>query len=414
VEDEPRPPAPTGPAAALRLIGSRGFGPYFVGNAASATGTWFQNLAAALLVYRLTHSPFLLGVLNFGNFVPVLVLAPWAGSAADRLDRRGLLLATQLVSTALSAVLATLAWAGLARVWVVIAFAVGLGMMSAYSAPASQALISDLVPRAELASAVGLNSMTFNLARGVGPALAALSVRVLGIPASFAINSASYLLLVVGLALVRPVRRPRATRGQTRLRESLRLVGAQPQLLAFLAIVAAVGFGSDPVNTEAPAFAHAFGRPDTEAGYVIGAFGAGAVATAFLLTGRVAGSRRRMLATLALLGGSIVAFSVVPWLSVGFVFLFLAGVGYFASNTSATSRLQLGVEEHQRGRIMALWGVAFLGLRPLASIADGALAGAFGVRVAGIVLATPALAGAVVILLLGRRRDTSYSALNDR
>jgi MFS family permease len=157
-----------GPRAALRLIGDRNFGPYFVGNAASASGTWFQNLAAALLVYRLTHhSAFLLGVLNFGNFVPVLVLAPWAGSAADRFDRRRLLLVTQLVSAALSGALAALAWGGLAHVWVVIMFAVALGTMSAFSAPASMALIGNLVPREQLASAVALNSMTFNLARAI-------------------------------------------------------------------------------------------------------------------------------------------------------------------------------------------------------------------------------------------------------
>jgi MFS family permease len=402
--DEAGAPPPTGPAAALRLIRSRNFGPYFLGNAASASGTWFQSLAAALLVYRLTHSAFLLGVLSFGNFVPVLLLAPWAGSAADRFDRRRILLATQLVSAALALGLASLAWAGLARVWVVVAFAVGLGVMSAFSAPTSQALLGELVPRRDLASAVALNSMTFNLARAVGPALAAVSVRTLGIPASFAINSASYLLLVLGLAVVRPAPRVHATRAQARLRESLRLVHGQPRLLAFLLVVAAVGFASDPVNTESPAFAHAFGRPDTEAGFVIGAFGAGAVTAAFLLAGRVAGSRRRMLATLALLVGGMAGFSLVPWLSVGFVFLFAAGFGYLASNTSATSRLQLGVEEQQWGRIMALWGVAFLGLRPIASLVDGAIAGAFGVRVAGVVLSVPALAGAVTILSLERRR----------
>ena len=109
-----------GPTAALRLIGHRNFGPYFLGNAASASGTWFQNLAAQLLVFRLTHSPFLLGVLNFGTFIPVLLLAPWAGSAADRLDRRRLVLVTQLGSTALSALLAALAWTGHAPVWAVI------------------------------------------------------------------------------------------------------------------------------------------------------------------------------------------------------------------------------------------------------------------------------------------------------
>src|SRR6266516_3258911 len=126
-----------GPSAALRLIRSRNFGPYFVGNALSSSGTWFQNLAAALLVYRLTHSAFLLGVLNVGQFAPVLLLAPWTGLAADRFDRRRLLLATQLDATALSAALAGLAWRGLAPVWVVILFAVGLGVSSAYAAPTS-------------------------------------------------------------------------------------------------------------------------------------------------------------------------------------------------------------------------------------------------------------------------------------
>ena len=396
----------TGPAAALRLIRHRNFGPYFAGNASSATGTWFQNLAASLFVYRQTHSPFLLGVLQFANFIPVLLLAPWAGSAADRFDRRRVVLVSEVVATTLSAALAALAWAGLARVWVVMAFAVGLGVVSAFAAPASQALISDLVPRAELQSAVALNSMTYNLARAVGPALAALSVRKLGIPASFAINAASYLVLVGGVLVVRTAPRRRATRSETRLRESLRLVREQPRLLAFLLIVTAVGFASDPVNTEAPAFAHAFGRPDTDAGYLIGAFGGGAVTAAFLVAGRVAGSRRRMLTTLVLLGTGIIAFSLTPWLPLGLAFLALAGFGYLASNTSATSRLQLEVAEHQRGRIMALWSVAFLGLRPLASLADGAIAGAFGVRTAGVALALPALAVAAAIYFLQRHHTS--------
>ena len=392
----------TGPGEALRLIRHRNFGPYFVGNASSATGTWFQNLAASLFVYRQTHSPFLLGVLQFANFIPVLLLAPWAGSAADRFDRRRVVLVSQVVATSLSAVLGALAWAGLARVWVVMACAVRLGVVSAFAAPASQALIGDLVPRAELQSAVALNSMTYNLARAVGPALAALSVRKLGVPASFAINSGSYMVLVAGVLVVRTAPRRRASRAETRLRESLRLVRDEPRLLAFLLIVTAVGFASDPVNTEAPAFAHAFGRPDTDAGYLIGAFGGGAVAAAFLL----AGSRRRMLTTLVLLGTGIVAFSLTPWLPVGLGFLAVAGFGYLASNTSATSRLQLEVAEHQRGRIMALWSVAFLGLRPVASLADGAIAGAFGVRTAGVVLAVPALAVAGAIYFLQRHHSS--------
>jgi MFS family permease len=403
VEDER---AATGPVAALRLIGHRNFGPYFIGNASSATGTWFQNLAASLFVYRHTHSPFLLGVLQFATFIPVLLLAPWAGSAADRFDRRRLVLWSQLCATALAALLAGLAWAGLAPVAVVITVSLGLGVVSAFSAPAAQALIADLVPREEIQSAVALNSMTYNLARAVGPALAALSVRKLGIPASFAINSGSYLVLVAGVLLVEPAVREFARRGEASLRESLRLLREQPHLLGFLLIVTAVGFGSDPINTESPAFAHAFHRPDTDAGYVIGAFGAGAVAAAFLLAGRTAGTRRRMATTLALLGFGVIGFSVAPWLGLGFAFLAVAGFGYLASNTHATSRLQLDVDIAQRGRIMALWSVAFLGLRPLASLTDGAIAGAFGVRAAGVVLALPALAAAGAIHFLQRRNRT--------
>jgi MFS family permease len=401
-EDEP--PA-VGPSAALRLIGHRNFLPYFIGNASSASGTWFQNLAASLFVYRHTHSPFLLGVLQFATFLPILVLAPWAGSAADRFDRRKLVLVSQLVATALSALLAALAWGGLAPVWVVMLCSLGLGVVSAFSAPASLALIADIVPRSQLQSAVALNSMTYNLARAVGPVLGVLSVRKLGIPASFAINSGSYLVLVVGVMLVRPAARRLARRGEARLRESLRLVREQPRLLAFLLIVTAVGFASDPVNTEAPAFAHAFGRPDTDSGYLIAAFGAGAVAAAFLVAGRVAGSRRRMLTTLLLLGAGVIGFSLVPSLWLAYPLLAVAGFGYLASNTAATSRLQLDVAPDQRGRIMALWSVAFLGLRPIASLTDGAIAGAFGVRPAGVVLAVPALLAALAIVEVERRRN---------
>jgi MFS family permease len=384
------------------VVRTRTFGPYFVGNATSATGTWFHNLAASLLVYRLTGSELLLGVLNFSQFAAIVLLVPWTGTAADRFDRRHLLLATQAGSTVLSATLAALAFAGRADPWVVIGFTLALGIGSAFAAPAQQALIGSLVPPRDLPSAVALNSMTFNLARATGPALAALAVATIGIPASFAINAVSYLVLAVAVLVIPP--RPQRRAVSPRFLDSLRLVRDDPHLAAYLLIVAAVGYASDPVNTLAPAFAEAFGRPDTVAGLVIGAFGAGAVTAALVVAGRTAGSAERMVATLLLLGGGIVLFALTPWLPLAFLFLFVAGFGYLASNTSATTRLQLAVGESERGRIMALWTVAFLGLRPFASLADGALAAAFGVRTAGVVLAVPALLGAAAIVLVARRR----------
>jgi len=393
--------ATVGPAAAWRVLRTRDFGVYFAGNAASASGTWFQNLAASILVWRLTHSAFLLGVLNFANFIPVLVLSPWAGAVADRLNRRNVALATQVVAAVLSVVLAALTWAGAVDEWVVIAFALGAGVSSAFSAPAQLALITSLVDEADVPQAVALNSMTFNLARAIGPASAAAVIATLGIAPAFLLNAASYLLLVAALLIVRPRPQERAERAS--VRESFQLLRDDPKLAAYLLIVMAVGFASDPVNTESPAFAHAFGYTETWAGALIGAFGAGAVAAAFLVAGRVAGSRTRMAGTLALMGGAIVAYCLTPWLALAFVPLFLAGFGYLASNTAATTRLQLGVAETHRGRIMALWSIAFLGLRPFASILDGAVAAAVGVRIAGMLLALPALLGALVILRTLRR-----------
>ena len=401
VRERPAAPAQTGPRAAARLIASRRFGPYFAGNALSASGTWFQNLAAAILVYRLTGSAFLLGVLNFAQFLPTLVLAPWAGAAADRFDRRRLILVTQLVSTAIAAALAAVTWAGEATAAVVIAASLALGVVTAFSAPAAQALIGSLVEPHELATAVGLNSMTFNVARALGPTVAAAAIATLGIAAAFAINACSYLALALGIAVVRPRRSAAARR--TRFRDSLKLLRVDRRLAIALAVVAVVGFGSDPVNTLSPAFAHAFGRPDTDAGFVVGAFGAGAVTAAFVLAGGISRTRRRAAARLGLLGGGIVLFSVSPSLFVALPFLFVAGFGYLAANTSATARLQLGVDETQRGRMMALWTVAFLGLRPFASIVDGAIAGSFGVRVAGIALALPALTAAALFVIYARQ-----------
>lgn len=332
----------------------------------------------------------------------MLLLAPWSGSLADRFDRRRLLLVTQPVSALLACVLALVTAFDAATAPLVIGLVLAAGVVAAFSVPAQMALVASLVPPRDLPSAVALNSMTFNIARVAGPALAGLTIATIGIAESFAVNAATYLLFALALLTLTPREQERAARGESRLRDSVRLVMREPRLLAYLLIVAAVGFASDPVNTLAPAFAEEFGYADTVSGLIIGAFGVGAVTAAFVVAGRTAGSRRRIIATLALMGFGIIGFALSPRLELGFVFLFLAGIGYLSSNTAATTRLQLDVEESQRGRIMALWTVAFLGLRPLASLVDGAIASAAGVRVAGVVLALPALACAAALLLFGR------------
>jgi MFS family permease len=391
-------PAATGPRAAFGLIASRRFGPYFVGNALSAMGVWFHNLAAALLIFRETGSEFLLGMLAASQFLPTLLLVSVAGSVADRYDRQRVVLVSQLAAMGFAVAVAVLAFADALPVWLVLVLSLGMGIATAFTAPASGALVPALVEQRDLGSAVALNSMTYNLARALGPALAALVVTTLGLPAAFAVNAASYLALSIGVMVVTPPRRIARTAGSKRLRDTLALIRDEPRLGVYLVIVMIVGFASDPINTLAPAFAHELGRPDTDAGLLIGMFGAGAVLAALVMTGRVAASRRRLGVTLTVLGASVALFSLAPSLGLALVLLVVAGFAYLSGNSGTTSRLQLEVADEQRGRIMALWAVAFLGLRPLASLVDGALASAFGVRVAGVVLALPALAAGIALL----------------
>jgi MFS family permease len=384
----------TGPRAAWRVLRQRNFGPYFVGNAASASGTWFQNLAASILIFRLTHSAFMLGLLNFCQFAPVLLLAPWTGGIADRFDRRKLLLVTQSCAAAITATLALLASRGDATTWVVIGFAAAVGVVAAFSNPAQMAMVGSLVSKQDLPQAVALNSATFNLARAMGPLAAAAVIAAFGPATAFAVNSCSFAVFVLALLLIRLHETTRARRAP--FRESLALVRREPALGASLLVILAISFSTDPVNTESPAFAQAFGLHTTWAGVIVGAFGAGAVTGALFLAGRVAGTRRRMALTLALCGGGMLLFALSPWFALGLAFLAVAGFGYLGSNAAATSRLQLGVADHERGRIMALWSIAFLGVRPVASIVDGAVAEAFGVRAAGVVMSVPALLGAAL------------------
>jgi MFS family permease len=403
-------PQPTGARAIRRVVFTRNFGPFFVGNAVSASGTWFQNLAASLLVYRLTHSELLLGVLNFSQFAAVIVLAPWSGALADRYNRRHVAATMQGISVVVSATLATLAFLGHATAVVVIVATLLLGIASALSTPAQMALVTSLVPPADIPTAVSLNSMTFNIARATGPVLAAAVVSTLGIPTAFLLNSFSYLVLIAALLVVRPHTR-RERPAQARLRDALGLVRRNPRLGLLLLVVATAGFASDPINTLAPAYATHFGFRDVVGGFVVGAFGLGAIGAAFTIAGRDI-TRRRLILGLLLAVGGIAAFSLSPSLWVGFAFLLVGGFGYLTANASSTARLQLEVSESERGRIMALWSIAFLGLRPFASLLDGAIAAAAGVRVAGVVLTLPAVLAAGV-LVWRERRAVEVPSLRD-
>ena len=387
---------------ALRL---RNFWPYFAGNLLSNCGTWFQNIAQAILIYRLTGSTFLVGVVNFSQFIGAFLFTPWAGAAADRFDRRRLILVTQVCATVVSAALAVLQGAGLVTTPVVIVLVLLLGLTFAFAVPAIQAMVPDLVDREHLPSAMAMSSLTFNGARAIGPVLGAVVVAQWGIGVAFALNALSYLGLVVGLLAVRPRQERRPAAGSAiGWRESLHVVRNDTALLALLMVVAGISITQDPVSTLTPGFSsEIFGRADTLTGLLVGAFGVGSAVAAATAASRARDPVRRLAAGCVLMGVGMLAFALAPSLPIALAALVAGGYFFMVSNTGATTALALEAAPALRGRVMAMWSLCFLGTRPVASLTDGALASAFGLRAAGIALTVPVLAAGVAMAVLRRR-----------
>jgi MFS family permease len=374
------------------LLVDRDFGPFFWGNAGATLGMWAYSIAAVVVVFQLTHSPSQVGLVTIAQFAAPLLLAPVGGALADRLDRRRVLLAAQAVAAVALGVLAVLAARagvdGMASAVPVFAVSLVLGTCTAVADPARQALLPALVPGEGLGSAIALNGVTFNLGRAVGPAVAGMLLPSAGPATVFAVSAAGYLLQVLTLLTIR-VREARVPGGGDKDRgmaAGVRYLLADRRQLFLLMGIGIAGFGSDPVLTLAPLLADQFAgvRPEVAAGLLASSFGAGAVLTVLLIRPlhvrlgyRVAG-----LGGMAVLAGMLLAAAGRPGLVLSCALLLGAGMGYFLAVTSLTTLLQLAVPEHLRGRVMALWGVAFLGSRPLAAFLDSTLAALFSPQVA--------------------------------
>ena len=395
-----------------RALRHANFALFFTGNLLSNCGTWFQNIALALLVYRLTASSFWVGAANFAQFIGVVLLAPWAGTAADRMDRRDLIIATQSAATLVSAGLAWLIAIRLGSLFLVLGLAFLLGATTAFATPAMQAIIPALVPREDLGAAIAMNSVTFNLARAVGPVVGAFVVARLGIPWAIGLNSLSYVVLAVAVLLIRLGTSQEKPSRHATLRESLTILRRDKHLVILLVIVAAVSLAMDPVNTLTPAYATKFfHRPDTFAGLLIGAFGAGAVIGSVIPLRDTRYPGRRIALMLTIFAAGMIGFALLPTISLALLTLAIAGFGYLIGQTSATTELQLEVSDQERGRVMALWSIAFLGTRPIAAL--GGLASLIGPRVATIVMALPS-AGAALLALEVKKRPSHAQAPSSR
>lgn len=371
------------------------FGPYFAGNLASNVGAWVHNVAAAVVVFELTGSATWTGAVSAALWAGSMILQPYAGAVSDRVDRRRMMIAAQSLAMvcALTLTVMSVAAGGAGELpgpLPVVLATLGIGIGLAFSIPAMLALVPALVEDSELEQAVALNSVTFNLGRALGPALAAAILLVGDATLAFAFNALSYAALIVVLLLIRPRSIEIEDPGSDgSIREGLRYIGERPVAVLLLIGTAGVGIAADPVNTLTPALAAQFGGSDGLVGLMVSCFGGGAFAAALAnrrLREHLDPSQATLGAGIALSAG-MAGLAVAPVIAVSLVSLLIAGAGFMTAVAALNSQLQRFVPEHLRGRVMALWGLAFLGTRPLAAIVDGGLADLSSPELAGVVFA---------------------------
>lgn len=386
----------------LQLLADRTFGPYLAAKLGSSIGVWVYNVVAAVVVFDLTRSAFMVGVVSVAMFLPQVVLAPLAGARADRGSHRRQLALSRLVVTTGAGGLAL--WAAVegmqaeAGAWLVVSAGLVVGIGFAIGGPAAHALLPALVRPSELSAAVALSQTPFTVARAVGPALGAGLLAVAGPAAGFAFTAATNAVYaVVALRVrIRPVERLADV--DRSVRAGLRHLRADPVCALLLLAVAATGFGVDPVITLTPSIADGLGGGERLVGAMASAFGAGAAVSA-LASGSV---RRRIgvprLAPLGFAGfaAGLAALALAPSPVWAVAALVVAGSGMIFAVTSLTTQLQARLPEHLRGRIMALWMVAFVGSRPLAAAINGSVADAVSVQLALAIGVAVLLTGAVV------------------
>ena len=392
------------PPSLLGVLKNRTFGPYVLGSSISNIGTWFQNIAQSVLVYRLTGSTFLVGVVNFSMFIGLLVLAPWAGPMADRYDRRRLLLTTQFAAFCIALALWIVVVIGAENTNLVVCAALLMGVAAAFSVPALQSLVPALVPASQLSRALSLNAVSFNSARAVGPVLGAAVVVSLGFAWAFFLNAVSFLVFVMVLLVIRPQKSADDVVESRKFRDTVLMLRQDSRLLGFLAVVALASVTADPINTIGPEFAtRIYGFQDTFSGWMIGAFGLGAVAGALAVSNVEIPSISLVSSMLLVEGVGMLLFGFAESPVLGLAGLGIAGFGWLAAVMLATTATHVLVADQHRGRVMALWSVAFMGVRPISSLVSGLLASTGGPQLAALLFALPAVLGGGY-LALGRSR----------
>jgi MFS family permease len=391
---------PKGLRLIFRGLYHRNYRLFFSGQGISLIGTWMQQIAMGWLVYRLTNSAFLLGVVGFSSQICSFIFSPFAGVISDRWNRHRILVATQSLSMLQAFILATLTLAGVVAVHHLIILSFFLGFVNAFDMPTRQAFVVELVERREdLGNAIALNSFLFNGARLVGPSIAGILISILGEGMCFLFNGLSFLAVIIALlAMKMPPNKGKSER--THVLQGLKegfiyAFGFPPirSILFFLGWISLVGMAN---TTLMPVFAKDIlhGGPHTY-GFLMAAIGVGAIIGAIFLASRrsVLGLGRIIVIASGIFGIGLISFSLssVLWLSL--FLLLLTGFGMMLHMASSNTILQTMVDDDKRGRVMSLYTMAFMGMAPFGSLGGGSLAGRIGAPYTLIIGGTSCILG---------------------
>jgi MFS family permease len=383
-EPPPVQGAPGRMAILFRALRHRNFQLFFSGQLISLVGTWMQSIAEAWLVYRLTGSAALLGVLGFVSQIPIFLLSPVGGLAADRWPRRNVVIATQIASMTLAFILAALTLTGRIKIWEIILLATLLGTVNAFDVPGRQSFLIEMVGREDLLNAIALNSSMFNGARLVGPAIAGFLVAVVGEGWCFFLNGISYLAVIAGLLMMRIENQTQTHDGTApmeKLREGFRFARHARPIRALLLLIAVVSFMALPYSVLMPIFAgKILGRGAAGLGWLMGMIGLGAMFGALTVAMR---QQLRGLGAVAGycamgLGLFLILFSASHWYWLSLVVLVPCGFTMMMHFTSINTLIQAMVPDQLRGRVMSLYSMMFLWMAPLGSLLAGYVANFIG------------------------------------
>ncbi|HSK74552.1 MAG TPA: MFS transporter [Pyrinomonadaceae bacterium] len=381
----------------FRALKHRNFRLFYAGQSISLIGTWMQTIAQSWLVYRLTGSVVLLGLIAFASQIPVFLLAPIGGAIADRYNRQRILLFTQTWAMIFAFILAFLTLTETIQVWHLFVIAVCFGIANAFDIPTRQAFAVDMVGKEDLINAIALNSTLFNGARIVGPAIAGVLIGWVGEALCFFINATSYFAVLTSLLLMKIKIEIRPKTGSTfsNIVEGFSFVVKNSPIRSLLLLLGLVSLMGMPYAVLMPIFAgKILGGGSSTLGYLMGASGFGAVSAALLLASRkeVFGLGRWVAFASSGLGFSLILFSFSEnfWLSL--LLLIPVGFSMMTQMSSSNTLIQSMVPDELRGRVMSVYSMMFMGMAPLGALMAGSLAGILGAP------NTVALGGAVCIL----------------